>query len=209
MCTLTIGDPKKTELDEDDILENYQVDDDVMTVFPEGTLGILVMLFPGIQRADVTQAEADVLNDLSIEELNELNGLREQAAMLAEQAFPGTDPNDGHADAFRHAYFNAILTNHISEEFAEELMTAHEGVPGNYYDREAMDLYNNEVGRKIAQENPDATFSELAELVAKAISDGETVVIDKNGEIAFSDKVKVGDHGTADDKPPAACPSES
>ena len=32
---------------------------------------------------------------------------------------------------------------------------AHEALPGNTASREAMDLYNNEVGRNIARDNPE------------------------------------------------------
>lgn len=43
-------------------------------------------------------------------------------------------------------------------------------IPGNETAREAIDLYNNEVGRKIAVANPDASREEFADLVAEARS---------------------------------------
>lgn len=36
-----------------------------------------------------------------------------------------------------------------------------------------MDLYNNELGRRIATENPEASPEELARLVYEAVEDGE------------------------------------
>ncbi|MGF0325664.1 DUF6973 domain-containing protein [Gordonia hongkongensis] len=68
---------------------------------------------------------------------------------------------------------------------------------GNPASREAMDLYNNEVGRRIAAENPDADPQRLAELVDKAITEGRTVVLDENGEIEWSDKVAKHETGIA------------
>jgi hypothetical protein len=44
-----------------------------------------------------------------------------------------------------------------------------------------MDLYNNEIGRRIAAEHPNAATDELAGLVSQAVLDGETVVIRPDG----------------------------
>ena len=110
-------------------------------------------------------------------------------------------PNDGHADAFRHALWSALMTQEFGENFAERYGTAHETVPGNEADREAMDLYNNEVGRRIASENPDASLDELSQLIQDAIDNGEMVIIDSDGELDWSDNVEVGNTGTADDPP--------
>lgn len=52
-----------------------------------------------------------------------------------------------------------------------------------------MDLYNNEVGRRIALENPDASEGDLADLVEQAIADGEMVVIDGEGNLVPSNSI--------------------
>jgi hypothetical protein len=93
------------------------------------------------------------------------------------------------------------MTRHFGEDFAEGFATAHEGVPDNPADKEAMDLYNNELGRRIARENPDASDEEIADLVFQAVTEGEALVIDGGGELAFSDDVAVGATGSADDLP--------
>ena len=49
---------------------------------------------------------------------------------------------------------------------SDEDVRAGVSLPGNSADREAMDLYNNEVGRQIALAHPDASRQELADLVA-------------------------------------------
>jgi hypothetical protein len=107
--------------------------------------------------------------------------------------------NDGHNDAFRHAYWNARLTSQFGAEWTKQFTTAHEGSnPGNST-REAMDLYNNEVGRKIALANPKASPQELADLVKAALDKGELVVIGKNGHLAWSNEVARNDHGVTID----------
>ncbi|MDQ3599858.1 MAG: hypothetical protein M3408_01095, partial [Actinomycetota bacterium] len=49
---------------------------------------------------------------------------------------------------------------------------------------------------------------ELADLVEQAVRDGDTVVIDRGGELAYSDDVPPGGTGEADDPPtePGAAP---
>lgn len=103
--------------------------------------------------------------------------------------------NDGHNDAFRHCYWNALMTRTFGKDFAAEFATAHESLAGNQVKREAMDLYNNEVGRGIAEKNPKASEEELARLVRKAVQQGQVVVIDKLGILRWSDEIQVGHHG--------------
>jgi len=103
--------------------------------------------------------------------------------------------NDGHNDAFRHAYANARLTTEFGEAWTQQFTTAHEGSNPGSSTREAMDLYNNEVGRRIATRRPDASPAELADLIKGALDRGELVVIDRNGRLEWSDRVANGHHG--------------
>lgn len=108
--------------------------------------------------------------------------------------------NDGHNDAFRHAYWSARLTQEFGADWARQFTTAHEAVPSstnNSAVREAMDLYNNSVGIRIAQQNPNASPQRLADLVETAVRNGETVVVGSTGQLAWSDQVAVGNHGRA------------
>lgn len=93
------------------------------------------------------------------------------------------------------------MTLRLGEKFAQAFATAHEGVPGSEADREAMDLYNNALGRRIARENPDASLDELQDIVGEAIRNGEALVIDADGNLVFSDQVAEGNTGQADDAP--------
>lgn len=182
-------------LSPEEILEQYQVADDEMTTWPGAPWSWFV------DEIEVTEKEAELLDDIGLAGAKDMQDIRDQAFGEADDRFATEDQNDDHNDAFRHAYWNALMTSRFGEDFADAYGTAHEGVPGNPADREAMDLYNNEVGRRIAAENPDASPEELADLVEQAVRDGEMVVIDGDGDLAYSDQVPEGQTGEADDAP--------
>ena len=106
--------------------------------------------------------------------------------------------NDGHIDAFRHAYWNALMVRQFGKEWTESYAVAHEKVIGNPPLREAMDLYNNSIGRNIAVNNPRASDKEIADLIFKAVQDGDLVVVHKDQRLVKSDEIKVGEHGSVD-----------
>lgn len=195
----------------DDIRRDYQVQEEETTTFtpnvdtPFGEVGI-----PGApSRENIPVSEAEALDSLGLFGLNDLNNLAKypdgEAYSTADQYYPpeaGNEfygQNDGHNDAFRHAYLNARMTQMFGAERAEALATTHEALPGNPANREAMDLYNNELGRRIATENPDASPEELAELVHQAVENGDAIVIDGNTNLAWSDQVGFHQHGIAPD----------
>ncbi|WP_211273057.1 DUF6973 domain-containing protein, partial [Streptomyces albus] len=139
---------------------------------------------------------------LGLTGLRDFKNIRDDAFATADGRFETDDRNDDHNDAFRHACWNALMTKKYGAEWTEKYTYAHEAIPGNNPEREAMDLHNNEVGRRIAREHPDAGEEELADLVEKAVRDGEMVVIPKGGgRLVFSDQVGPG--GTGDPVLPA------
>ena len=211
------------------MLHDYQTPDDpggMVQWKPHGGLfGTLAGLVT--DPVNVTATEARMLDKMSIGDLQAMKDIKSKAFDTADQHFPppqdkrGNFPagpdgdaqfkqwagNDGHNDAFRHAYWNALMTKHFGADFTARFTQAHEGVPGNKADREAMDLYNNGVGRRIAQANPNASDEQLANLVQQAVQNGDVVVIDRNGNLAWSDQVRYGEHGVANDGPaPGALP---
>lgn len=163
----------------------------------------------------VTATEAAMLDRLSPFELNDLSDIKDQAFSAADAHYPPMQSqrgnfanerdfntwarNDGHNDGFRHAYWNALMTKHFGADWTKNFTNAHEGAGDNPADREAMDLYNNEVGRNIATANPNASDEELAALVQQAMDRGELVVIDSNGNLAWSNQVAYGAHGLSND----------
>lgn len=203
----------------DAILKNYQAVDDPGGLVDWQPRGNIIRDIAGQVTGPerVTAAEARILDGMSEIELADMALIRQNADAAAERLF--TSPadqrgnfadeiqfeawanNDGHRDAFRHAYWNALLTNRFGAEFAETFATAHEGTPGNRADREAMDLYNNEAGRRIAGEHPGASAAELAGLIEDALQNGELIVIGSSGDLAWSNQVAYGEHGFADGAP--------
>ncbi|MFC6093685.1 DUF6973 domain-containing protein [Saccharothrix lopnurensis] len=179
-----------------ELLEKYQVKTDGTTIWPSGLTGWLAER-RGIKKERVTQAEAEMLDDLQMRKgllgLKEFGDIRQDALHVAEGKFDGKGGTDGHADAFRHAYWNALMTQRYGEEWAREFATAHERNPSSHHIPVGMDLHNNEVGRSIAQANPDASPEQLANLVEQAVEDGKMVVIDKNDTLVPSNEVPPGE----------------
>lgn len=179
-----------------ELLEKYQVKTDGTTIWPSGLTGWLAER-RGIKKERVTQAEAEMLDDLQMRKgllgLKQFGDIRQDALHVAEGKFDGKGGTDGHADAFRHAYWNALMTQRYGEEWAREFATAHERNPSSNHIPVGMDLHNNEVGRSIAQANPDASPEQLANLVEQAVKDGKMVVIDKNDTLVPSNEVPPGE----------------
>jgi hypothetical protein len=203
------------KLNTDKILKEYQVEDDEMVEWKPKILGFVNVPFLP-DSYNITKTEAELLNNLSREKglvgLKKFKDIEEKAFDVSDNEYkhnnfyPDYVPsdnknkklwvnNDGHRDAFRHAYWNALLTSEFGEEWTENYATAHEGLPGNPSTREAMDLYNNEVGRNIAIENPDADDEELADLVKEAVENGEMLVVNEDGELIQSNEVELWHHG--------------
>lgn len=108
--------------------------------------------------------------------------IREHVESVAEGQYDGSGLEDGVSDAFRHAYWNALMVKEFGDEFATDFATAHERTDGSPTSH-AMDLHNNEVGRQIAAAHPNASPAELAALVAQAVTDGRLVEIDETGAL--------------------------
>ncbi|MFC9993504.1 DUF6973 domain-containing protein [Nocardia sp. NPDC127526] len=146
-----------------DILLNYQVDTtkSEIVVWPDSTLLELIRLkYPDIQAVEMTVEEKAAMdelcnplyggNPLNYQTFNEIKNEAEAFGKTNKYTavFDGSK-DDGHADAARHAYWNARMTQEFGAEWAEQYASAHEMVGGNGPQREAMDLKNNEVGRQI------------------------------------------------------------
>ena len=101
----------------------------------------------------------------------------DNALATAQRLFPASSLHNGDGDAFRHAYWNALMTRGHGADLAKEFADAHESNPNNPADEKAMDLHNNEVGRQIALEHPNATDEELAGYVMQALRDGRLTTL--------------------------------
>ncbi|UJW32037.1 hypothetical protein L3Q67_43955 [Saccharothrix sp. AJ9571] len=118
-----------------------------------------------------------------------------EAADAAARIFPDPDgPDDpqggrpdvggNHRDAFRHAYWNALRPG----SSAAEVGVGHERHPDRP-DRdparearaEAMDLYNNQIGRQIAASlGPDAPAEDVHRAIERAVLEGKLVVFNED-----------------------------
>ncbi|GAA5094841.1 DUF6973 domain-containing protein [Nocardia iowensis] len=183
-----------------DIMRRYQVtpDPDGMVKYP-----INPLLRPFVDEQRVTVTEAKMLDKLGLPGQLKMKDIRGDAFSEANKRFPGYGVSDNHNDAFRHAYWNALMTREYGADWTKRFATAHERVPGNQPEQEAMDLHNNEVGRKIASANPNASPEQLAGLVEKAVKNGETVVVQRGGgDLQYSDRVAPGQAGHPKLPPP-------
>ena len=194
---------------------DYQVADDTMIDYRPRAFGAIDIPFTDSVR--MTRTEGALLDELTFNRgLAGLSEFRDTARLAGSEAisrFPNNpvppdipadragewQGNDGHRDAFRHAYWNALMTQKYGEDWTAAFATAHEGIPGNTANREAMDLYNNQVGRSIGAANPNATPQELANQVEQALNQGKLVTIDRAGNLEWSDRVVRGQHGLAPD----------
>ena len=183
------------------ILTDYQapLSEDGAELWPSGALlDAIRMADPDFQPYLMTEEEIRLLAQLAIKpdgiaQVSEFFDIKAESEEAAQAAYPQNGAlADGHGDAYRHAYWNALMTQKYGEDWTAEFGAAHEGIGGNTPAREAMDLYNNELGRKIATENPDASPEELAQIVRQKIDSGEAIVIDGDKQIAWSNQVEVG-----------------
>lgn len=141
----------------------------------------LVALYPG---------HAIVVYDCSTKALNESSSI-----------FQASSLTDGNGDAFRHAYWNVLMTVSFSFQqtyidvevgarIAKMFADAHESEStGKPHE---MDIYNNMVGRNIANEQFDGTWfpseSSLSDTVLSEVQNGRMRRISKNdGKIYATD----------------------
>ena len=113
---------------------------------------------------------------------------------IRDTGMVGKDSHGGELDAFRHAYWMAILSLNIGWRKSRSLGNAHEksnyrsfkkarrkGKPDKH-DAAAreMDLWNNNAGMATAKGYPDTKHTEMIDLIVEAIRDGKMKVILKN-----------------------------
>ncbi|WP_406275077.1 hypothetical protein OH799_02395 [Nocardia sp. NBC_00881] len=194
------------------ILADYQTDASASApvVWPSGwLLDYIRSMNPSFQPSSLPREEANALEMLVAQhgaiglwDFYQIKNEAEQAGLdqykgLANEDLRGKADADGHGDAFRHAYWNARMTQEFGDDWTKAYTTAHEKTGGNPPAREAMDLFNNEKGREIGRDNSDASPEELKAKIGAAIRDGKMVVLDTptngtNPQIAWSNGVRPG-----------------
>jgi hypothetical protein len=159
----------------------------------------------------IPKAEAQLFDDLPGPwDVARVAKASEDAISVAKEAY--RDPNgafedddgtryserfaDSHLDAYRHIYIAHRLAHDYGPEFAAKWSLAHERVPGNTGPAEAMDLYNDSIGLKIALEHPNASEQDVRQYIRQAIDGGQAIVINQQHQLAWSNDVPTGSTGT-------------
>lgn len=169
---------------DEDLLRDYQVEDDWL---------------PPIQAGGHTFTWSEALASLEGGDPARHLLMEDTASNAPLRVFPDPDGDEGplggrsgtgnnHRDAFRHAYWNALMTNAFGESSAARVGTGHERRPDDPEQdpmfearAEAMDLYNNQIGRQIAESlGPDAPDDVLRGAIERAVREGKLVVF--NGD---------------------------
>jgi len=122
---------------------------------------------------------------------------RKTTAEVKQQKLLKGEGNGDQVDAFRHAYWMALLTFEIGERRARKLGKAHE--KGNHQQfkkgktedgvlpdkiSSEMDLFNNELGIEIAK---TITTEKLIELIINKVKSGYAKIIKQDQEHQFLD----------------------
>jgi len=80
---------------------------------------------------------------------------------------------------FKHAMWNAVMTDKMGEKKAKEFADAHEE---DYLSSQPklceMDLFNNELGRQIAIKYAGQGYDVFAQKIYEAINEGDAYVIE-------------------------------
>lgn len=179
--TALVARPSDPELAK--ILEDYQTDSSVgdLQLWPTGwQLEALQRIKPGLTPQMLSTEEIAVMSMLLAEKdyagIVDQFEMTEQAKAAAVNAYPEF-VDDGHGDAFRHAYWNALMAQRFGPEWTEMYGNAHEKSGGNPPNRDAVDVFNNQLGREIGAANPDASPEELQQLIKNELDNGNAFVL--------------------------------
>lgn len=118
-----LPDPAASE-DRDDmsieeIVERYRVETnpDGTVEFPGGFLGGI------FGNTEIQTTEAAVLDELSLLEQKDFKDIQGDALSTAEERYPGYALHNDQADAFRHAYWSALMATRLGEGFSKASAT--------------------------------------------------------------------------------------
>ncbi|MEU5696486.1 hypothetical protein [Actinosynnema sp. NPDC020468] len=161
------------------LLDRFHVAPDTRPMTALG--GLLRSMVAADDGAKLNRGETDLVLGLGVG-IFRFKDLSEHAITEAADRYPDEPRVDDRGDAFRHTYWNALMSSAFGDRFATAYGTAHEQNAGDPV-AQAMDLHNNEVGRQIARENPGVDEGTLAEAVRQAVEGGRTVEIDAAGEL--------------------------
>ena len=99
----------------------------------------------------------------------------------------GRNGKGDESDAFRHAFWQALNTQDVGEDFTRKMSDAHEySTPAKEVDLDLiMDIHNNDLGIQAGKENPQASPEELTSIIKSRMNAGELLII-KDGKLVKS-----------------------
>lgn len=101
----------------------------------------------------------------------------DKARKEAEKRYSGPGLHNGKGDAFRHAYWNALMVKANGEVLAKEFADAHEKNPKQPAKEKTMDLHNNSVGRSIGMRHRRSSDAVIANEVDRALKNHQLQII--------------------------------
>ena len=101
----------------------------------------------------------------------------DKARKEAEKRYSGPGLHNGKGDAFRHAYWNALMVKAYGEVLAKEFADAHEKNPKQPAKEKTMDLHNNSVGRSIGMRHRRSSDAVIANEVDRALKNHQLQII--------------------------------
>lgn len=108
---------------------------------------------------------------------NTANKLATQASEKTKSIYDQYVLWQGNGDAFRHAYWSALMTKHIDRDFAYDAGLAHEGLKRGYdFDSQGadnkMDISNNYSGRILGDDNKSKSDDQIANIIKNGVIKG-------------------------------------
>lgn len=107
----------------------------------------------------------------------EANGAANNASKAAADLFPAKSLHNGKGDAFRHCYWNALMTIDFGSDRAEEVATNHENYADGPAKEKKMDLANNKTGRAVGNSKSYNTNSKAKNRCKALAKDGKLVTL--------------------------------
>ena len=118
----------------------------------------------------MAKKEREIFDNLTDYQKTQYLMSAQQAWKYAELYYKESFYN-GKGDAVRHAFWNALATVRLGEALTKRLTDAHETKPFEYkyhYKEKEMDLFNNAVGRELANKS-----GKLYKLIEQALANGD------------------------------------
>ncbi len=94
-----------------------------------------------------------------------------EAEEVTARLFPDVLPHNNEADAFRHAYWSYLMTRRLGSSKAKQFTDGHERNPDQPVAEQLMDLFNNAIGRLLAEDTRHRE-RDPTELILEALDSG-------------------------------------